>query len=67
VKRLLLLAVACTGIATATVPAHATVITCDNLPVMVNCFHWGPNGVEHCDVWVRPSCIELDDILHNVQ
>lgn len=39
------------------IPAHATVITCDNLPVMVNCYHWGPNGPVHCDVWIAA----LDD------
>jgi hypothetical protein len=53
----LVLAVAALGALSVALPAHATVITCDNLPVMVECYHWGPNGVQHCEVWVRPYCI----------
>jgi hypothetical protein len=64
VKRLALLVLATAALATGVPAAQATVKTCDNVPVFFDCYHWGPNGVEHCTVWVYPHCInDLSDVL----
>ncbi|HEX8002057.1 MAG TPA: hypothetical protein VF519_05120 [Mycobacteriales bacterium] len=59
-KRLLLAGVAAAALGgTFAQPSNATIITCDNMPVMVSCYHWGPNGVEHCTVYVAGmGCVE---------
>ena len=66
-KRLLLLALAGAAIGTAAAPAQATIIVCDGVPVFVNCFHWTGSGYVHCDVWVRPYCISVENVLDVIQ
>jgi hypothetical protein len=68
VKRLLA-AAAIAAIAATAAPAHATIIICNNLPVMVQCFDQSHPGT-HCTVWVRgegairPICIgNVNDVL----
>jgi hypothetical protein len=47
-------------------PAHAEVLRCDNVPVLVNCFTWRSGTAEHCDVWIKnvaPGCFNVEDLL----
>jgi hypothetical protein len=56
-KRLLATAALATGLAAAA-PAHATILVCNNVPVLVNCF----DQVHHrwCTVWVAGLCLPDD-------
>ncbi len=48
-------------------PAAQAVPSCDNLPVMVNCWTWRSGTPEHCDVWIKnvaPGCFNLEDIIN---
>lgn len=61
-KRLLLAALAAGALATAAAPAQATIVVCDGVPVMVNCFHWNGERYVKCAVWVAPYCVNTGDV-----
>ncbi|HEU0131057.1 MAG TPA: hypothetical protein VFQ85_08715 [Mycobacteriales bacterium] len=56
-KRLLLAAAFAAGSFAAVAPAHATIITCNNLPVMVECYDFTSH--QWCAVWVKPYCLNV--------
>jgi hypothetical protein len=61
VKRLLVAgAIAGTALAGFAQPANATIVICDNMPVMVGCFWMGaPGGPRRCTVYVAGiGCVE---------
>ena len=56
-KRLLLAGAFAAAALAGSAPAHATIIICDNMPVMVSCYWMG--GSRWCSVYVtRVGCVE---------
>jgi hypothetical protein len=61
-KRLLLAGAAGAALFATALPAHATIISCNNMPVMVRCF--STKYGKWCDVWVAPNtCIVAAELL----
>jgi hypothetical protein len=67
-KRLLAAAALAGSALVSVAPAHATIIVCNNLPVMVSCYDM--DGHRWCSVWVQaprvvqPVCVSgVNDVL----
>lgn len=61
-KRLLLAGVIAGAAIAGTAPANATIVICDNMPVMVSCYWMG--GGKWCNVYVAPrTCIQADKLI----
>lgn len=61
-KRLLLAAVIAGAGLAGSAPANATIIICDNMPVMTRCYWVG--GGRWCDVYVAPrTCVQANKLI----